>query len=74
MSGMMPYRKGTRRWEAEADRPGQSRKEQIGTEGYKEIGWMGVLTATEVFGGEQAVGEGVYINDSKFKKSSDEGS
>ncbi|KAK8962584.1 hypothetical protein KSP40_PGU012167 [Platanthera guangdongensis] len=43
------------------------RKERLGTEGYKEIGRMGGLTATGVSGGERATGEGDYINDSQVQ-------
>ncbi|KAK8945214.1 hypothetical protein KSP39_PZI007883 [Platanthera zijinensis] len=47
-------------------RPGQEGADQ--TEGYKEIGRMGGLTATEVSGGERAAVEGDYINDSQVQK------
>ena len=48
-------------------RGGQARKEQLGTEGYKEMGRKGGLTTTEESGGERALGEGIAVDESKFR-------
>ncbi|XP_020693386.1 em-like protein [Dendrobium catenatum] len=43
-------------------RGGQTRKEQIGTEGYKEMGRKGGLGKAEETGGERATGTGTNID------------
>ncbi|CAL5210850.1 unnamed protein product [Lathyrus oleraceus] len=48
-------------------RGGQTRKEQIGTEGYQEMGRKGGLSTMDKSGGERAEEEGVEIDESKFK-------
>lgn len=48
-------------------RGGQTRKEQLGHEGYREMGKKGGLSTTEESGGERAAREGVPIDESKFK-------
>ncbi|XP_058729101.1 protein SLE3-like [Vicia villosa] len=48
-------------------RGGQTRKEQIGTEGYQEMGRKGGLSTMDKSGGERAEEEGVDIDESKFK-------
>lgn len=48
-------------------RGGQTRKEQIGEEGYHEMGKKGGLSTTDKPGGERAAEEGIKIDESKFK-------
>ncbi|XWS07622.1 hypothetical protein CRYUN_Cryun41cG0005000 [Craigia yunnanensis] len=48
-------------------RGGQTRKEQIGTEGYQEMGRKGGLSTNDKSGGERAAGEGIPIHENKFK-------
>ncbi|CAK8574886.1 unnamed protein product [Lathyrus sativus] len=53
-------------------RGGQTRKEQIGTEGYQEMGRKGGLSTMDKSGGERAEEEGaeeegVDIDESKYK-------
>ncbi|KAJ6982922.1 hypothetical protein NC653_025899 [Populus alba x Populus x berolinensis] len=48
-------------------RGGQTRKEQLGTEGYQEMGRKGGLSTTDESGGERAEREGIPIDESKFK-------
>ncbi|KAL5072911.1 hypothetical protein RYX36_011895 [Vicia faba] len=48
-------------------RGGQTRKEQIGTEGYQEMGRKGGLSTMDKSGGERAEEEGVEIDESKFR-------
>ncbi|XP_057476589.1 protein EMB-1-like [Actinidia eriantha] len=45
---------------------GQTRKEQVGTEGYQEMGKKGGLSTTDKSGGERAHEEGIPIDESKF--------
>ncbi|KAH6770365.1 Stress induced protein [Perilla frutescens var. hirtella] len=47
-------------------RGGQTRKEQLGTEGYQEMGRKGGLSTGDKAAGEE-VEEGVEIDESKFK-------
>lgn len=49
-------------------RGGQTRREQLGTEGYQEMGRKGGLSTTEESGEERAQREGIPINESKFTK------
>ncbi|XP_072984432.1 em protein H5-like [Typha latifolia] len=46
-------------------RGGQARKEQIGTEGYEEMGLKGGLSTKEESGGESAAREGIEIDESQ---------
>ncbi|GAV73575.1 LEA_5 domain-containing protein [Cephalotus follicularis] len=48
-------------------RGGETRKEQIGTEGYQEMGKKGGLSTRDTSGGELAAEEGIPIDESKFK-------
>ncbi|XP_038684374.1 protein EMB-1-like isoform X2 [Tripterygium wilfordii] len=48
-------------------RGGQTRKEQIGHEGYQEMGRKGGLSTTDKSGGERAAEEGIEIDESKYK-------
>ncbi|VVB02849.1 unnamed protein product [Arabis nemorensis] len=48
-------------------RGGQTRKEQLGTEGYQQMGRKGGLTTGDKPGGENAEDEGVEIDESKFR-------
>ncbi|XP_078445280.1 protein EMB-1-like [Wolffia australiana] len=48
-------------------RGGQTRREQLGTEGYQEMGRKGGLSTTEQTGGERAEQEGVNIDESKYR-------
>ncbi|CDP16032.1 unnamed protein product [Coffea canephora] len=48
-------------------RGGQARREQLGTEGYQEMGKKGGLSATDKSGGERAAEEGTPIDESKFR-------
>ncbi|KAK8575564.1 hypothetical protein V6N12_063235 [Hibiscus sabdariffa] len=47
-------------------RGGQAREEQIGTEGYQEMGRKGGLSTVNKFGGERAAEEGILIDENKF--------
>lgn len=47
-------------------RGGQTRREQLGHEGYSEMGKKGGLSTNEESGGERAAREGVDIDESKF--------
>ncbi|PON86584.1 Stress induced protein [Trema orientale] len=51
-------------------RGGQTRKEQLGKEGYQEMGRKGGLSTTEESGGERASREGIPIDESKFRTKS----
>ncbi|KAK9124541.1 hypothetical protein Sjap_014143 [Stephania japonica] len=48
-------------------RGGQTRKEQLGTEGYQEMGRKGGLSTMDQSGEERAAQEGVDIDESKIK-------
>ncbi|KAG1339074.1 EMB-1 protein [Trichinella papuae] len=48
-------------------RGGQTRREQLGTEGFQEMGRKGGLSTTEESGGERAAREGIQIDESKFR-------
>ncbi|XP_010937883.1 em protein H2 [Elaeis guineensis] len=48
-------------------RGGQTRREQLGTEGYQEMGRKGGLSTMDEFGGERAAREGVDIDEAKFR-------
>ncbi|KAJ6311921.1 hypothetical protein OIU77_013632 [Salix suchowensis] len=48
-------------------RGGQTRKEQLGTEGYQEMGRKGGLSTTGESGGARAEREGIPVDESKFK-------
>ncbi|NP_001392690.1 em protein H5 [Elaeis guineensis] len=48
-------------------RGGQTRREQLGTEGYQEMGRKGGLSTTDESGGERAAREGIQIDESKFR-------
>nr|AAB39474.1 Em protein [Robinia pseudoacacia] len=48
-------------------RGGQTRKEQLGTEGYQEMGRKGGLSTMDKSGGERAEEEGADIDESKFR-------
>ncbi|XP_057458056.1 protein SLE2-like [Lotus japonicus] len=45
---------------------GQTRKEQLGAEGYQEMGRKGGLSTMDKSGGERAEEEGIEIDESKF--------
>ncbi|RLN28692.1 hypothetical protein C2845_PM05G22410 [Panicum miliaceum] len=47
-------------------RGGQTRREQLGQEGYSEMGKKGGLSSNDESGGERAAREGVDIDESKF--------
>ncbi|GMH11303.1 hypothetical protein Nepgr_013144 [Nepenthes gracilis] len=49
---------------------GQTRKKQIGTEGYQEMGRKAGLSTTTKSGGERAAEEGIEIDESKYKSRS----
>ncbi|KAM5556706.1 hypothetical protein ABKV19_024207 [Rosa sericea] len=49
---------------------GQTRKEQIGHEGYQEMGRKGGLSTGDESGGERAAREGIPIDESKYKTKS----
>ena len=51
-------------------RGGQTRKEQMGEEGYSEMRRQGGLTTMDESGGERAAREGIDIDESKFKTKS----
>ncbi|PIN23481.1 hypothetical protein CDL12_03798 [Handroanthus impetiginosus] len=46
---------------------GQMRREQLGTEGYQEMGRKGGLSTGDRSGGERAEDEGIKIDESKFR-------
>lgn len=46
---------------------GQTRKEQLGGEGYHEMGRKGGLSTDDMSGGERAEQEGIEIDESKFR-------
>ncbi|KAH9736641.1 hypothetical protein WN944_004251 [Citrus x changshan-huyou] len=48
-------------------RGGQTRKEQIGTEGYQEMGRKGGLSTVDKSGGQRAAEEGISFDESKYK-------
>lgn len=51
-------------------RGGQMRREQMGSEGYQEMGRKGGLSTIDKSGGERAAEEGIEIDESKYKTSS----
>ncbi|GFQ00503.1 protein sle3 [Phtheirospermum japonicum] len=51
-------------------RGGQTRREQLGTEGYQEMGRKGGFSTLDKSGGGRAAEEGIEIDESKFKTSS----
>ncbi|CAJ1948502.1 unnamed protein product [Sphenostylis stenocarpa] len=46
---------------------GQTRKEQLGTEGYQEMGRKGGLSTMDKSGEQRAQEEGIEIDESKFR-------
>ncbi|XP_059302366.1 em protein H5-like [Lycium ferocissimum] len=48
-------------------RGGQTRKDQLGSEGYQEMGRKGGLSTGDESGGERAQREGIEIDESKYK-------
>ncbi|RVX03191.1 Protein EMB-1 [Vitis vinifera] len=52
-------------------RGGQTRKEQLGTEGYHEMGRKGGLSTGDQSGGERAEEEGILIDESKSRTKSE---
>ncbi|MCD7457740.1 Em protein H5 [Datura stramonium] len=48
-------------------RGGQTRREQLGSEGYQEMGRKGGLSTGDESGGERAQREGIEIDESKYK-------
>ncbi|KAK6145525.1 hypothetical protein DH2020_022345 [Rehmannia glutinosa] len=50
-------------------RGGQTRRDQLGTEGYQEMGRKGGLSTGDKPGGERAEEEGIEIDESKFRTS-----
>ncbi|XP_059459061.1 em protein H5 [Corylus avellana] len=48
-------------------RGGQTRREQLGPEGYREMGRKGGLSTVDNPGGERAAEEGIPIDESKFR-------
>ncbi|GAB4859026.1 Em-like protein GEA6 [Ancistrocladus abbreviatus] len=48
-------------------RGGQTRKDQLGTEGYQEMGRKGGLSTTGESGAERAEREGIEIDESEFR-------
>ena len=48
-------------------RGGETRREQLGTEGYQEMGRKGGLSTGDDSGGERAAREGIDIDESKFR-------
>lgn len=48
-------------------RGGEARREQMGEEGYREMGRKGGLSTKEESGGEHAAREGIEIDESKYK-------
>lgn len=51
-------------------RGGQTRRKQLGTEGYQEMGRKGGLSTGDRFGEERAKEEGIPIDESKFRTKS----
>uniref|UniRef100_A0A0D9WFG0 Uncharacterized protein n=1 Tax=Leersia perrieri TaxID=77586 RepID=A0A0D9WFG0_9ORYZ len=51
-------------------RGGQTRKDQMGEEGYREMGRKGGLSTNDESGGERAAREGIEIDESKYKTKS----
>ncbi|KAJ3696024.1 hypothetical protein LUZ60_001401 [Juncus effusus] len=51
---------------------GETRRDQMGEEGYKEMGKKGGLSTKEESGGERAAREGIQIDESKFRTKSDD--
>lgn len=49
---------------------GQTRKEQLGREGYQEMGRKGGLSTMDKSGQARAAEEGIDIDESKFKTTS----
>ncbi|URE20903.1 Small hydrophilic plant seed protein [Musa troglodytarum] len=52
-------------------RGGQTRRDQMGTEGYHEMGRKGGLSTMEESGGVRAQREDIEIDESKFRKQND---
>ncbi|XP_007008931.2 PREDICTED: em-like protein GEA6 [Theobroma cacao] len=52
-----------------SSREGQTRNEQIGTEGYQEMGRKGGLSTGDKSGEERAAEEGVQIDENKYRTS-----
>ncbi|KAK6943158.1 Late embryogenesis abundant protein, LEA_5 subgroup [Dillenia turbinata] len=48
-------------------RGGQTRREQIGTEGYQKLGRKGGLSTLDKSGGERAEEEGIPVDESNFR-------
>ena len=46
---------------------GQTRKEQMGNEGYQEMGRKGGLSTMDKAGGERAAEEGIDVDEFKFR-------
>ncbi|XP_068644812.1 protein EMB-1-like [Aristolochia californica] len=49
-------------------RGGQTRREQLGTEGYQEMGRKGGLSTMDQSGGERVEQEGIPVDEDKFRR------
>ena len=60
-------RQGGSSWDMWGTRRGQTSKDQMGHEGYQEMGLKGGLSTMDKSGGDPAAEKGIEIDESKFR-------